>query len=388
MRTDELRNELHDLAAELEGFEGDARRVRGGVQRRRVAIAGALVVALAIPAVTFALRDRPDSISVTGPKEVAVEELTARDALVIVEDGERIANVRVALESSELVAAFSELPAGVASLLQPLELWMSLDACDEGGFVIDLRGGPEDAERLAGTLPSEVAVYDWRDVTAEALGRWNDGVDIEIFMTVDATRAQVDAVASTLERMSEVDAIEQLSKQDAFAEFRRIFADQPDLLQTTTAENLPESFRVVLRGDSSAEEVAARFEIVAGVDEVLTPALGVGGNRREYVEEVLSSLAPARTFGVTLNPAATDEEIEAIRLAIEDDRAVEAVRVVTPEDFVPEGVAPELLSSLPVSLEVTAAEGVRVSELSDRIAAIPGVVVASGGTLPCRATAP
>ena len=57
MRTDELRNDLHNLASELEPFEGDPSLFRGHVQRRRLAIVGvALVVtvALAVPEILFA----------------------------------------------------------------------------------------------------------------------------------------------------------------------------------------------------------------------------------------------------------------------------------------------------------------------------------------------
>jgi hypothetical protein len=287
MRTDELRNELHDLASELEPFEGDARRVRGRVRGRRAAFVGALVIALAIPAVTFALRDRSDRVTVAAPKEVSVDELTSRDALIVVEDDAALASVRTALDSSDLVDGYSELSPRVGSSLQPLDLWPSSDRCDAGGFVVDLRAGRADVERLRQVLERDAAVHDWRDVTADASGRWGDDFDIEIFMTVDATTEQVDAVARALDRATGIDRVEYLSKQDAYEEFRRIFSDQPDLIATTSAENLPESFRVALEDGASVTDLTAQLNAEPGVDDVLTPSAGWVGDRGAFVDRVL-----------------------------------------------------------------------------------------------------
>jgi cell division transport system permease protein len=104
--------------------------------------------------------------------------------------------------------------------------------------------------------------------------RWKDGVQLEIFMLVDANQQQVDAVQAELDGLvadEEVRHYRFLSKQDAYDEFKRIFRDQPALVESTTAEALPTSFRVAPTKAELTAAVAARFESVPGVDEVLTP---------------------------------------------------------------------------------------------------------------------
>ena len=57
----------------------------------------------------------------------------------------------------------------------------------------------------------------------------------------------------------------------AYEEFKRMFADQPSLIESTTADALPTSFRIAVRKGVDPETVAARLGGSAGVDEALTP---------------------------------------------------------------------------------------------------------------------
>jgi cell division transport system permease protein len=101
--------------------------------------------------------------------------------------------------------------------------------------------------------------------------RWKDGVELEIFMDIDATDSQVAAVREELSSDRDLIAsFKYLSKQDAYEEFQRIFQDQPDLVENVDPESLPESFRVVPRDAELTETIANRFSGRAGVDEVVT----------------------------------------------------------------------------------------------------------------------
>jgi cell division transport system permease protein len=104
--------------------------------------------------------------------------------------------------------------------------------------------------------------------------RWKNGVELEIFMKVDANEQQITSVRNDLEGLiadKQVRNYKFLNKADAYSEFKRIFKDQPALIESTTQDALPTSFRVApTRGELTAE-VAQRFEGVLGVDEVLTP---------------------------------------------------------------------------------------------------------------------
>ncbi len=104
--------------------------------------------------------------------------------------------------------------------------------------------------------------------------RWKDGVEFEIFMKVGATTPETKAVQRALDSDAraggDVDHYKYLSKQDAYKEFKRLFTDQPQLVSTTSAADLPESFRVAPRKAELTKEVAARYDNLGGVASVET----------------------------------------------------------------------------------------------------------------------
>lgn len=120
--------------------------------------------------------------------------------------------------------------------------------------------------------------------------RWKNGVELEIFLcsrstaqpdappggepvcTADATEAQIAAVRTELESSPDVRRYRFLSKEDAFAEAKRIFAGDPELLANIDPEGLPVSFRVAPRQAELTEKVAALFagRQSEGIDDVLT----------------------------------------------------------------------------------------------------------------------
>ena len=100
--------------------------------------------------------------------------------------------------------------------------------------------------------------------------RWKDGVEFEIFMNPDATSPQTKAVQSALSADSDVLRFRYLSKDDAYKLFKRLFKDQPDLVSTVSARNLPESYRVAPRKAELTAAVAGRYRVLPGVDSVET----------------------------------------------------------------------------------------------------------------------
>jgi cell division transport system permease protein len=121
------------------------------------------------------------------------------------------------------------------------------------------------------------------------LSKWVDhgterikgGVTLEIFMTVKASKQQVQAVQDQLDAAKgpkgDVKSYRHLTKDDAFDEFKRIFRRNPDLVNSITAKDLPESFRVVPKRAELTETVKRQFETVQGVQEVTTPGEALKG---------------------------------------------------------------------------------------------------------------
>ena len=122
--------------------------------------------------------------------------------------------------------------------------------------------------------------------------RWKNGVELEIFMNVDATDGQVQAVQRQLSNDPDVRSFRYLTKQDALKEFRRLFRDQPDLVNSVDAASLPSSFRVAPVRAELTQVVADRFESQPGVDEVKTA--------EKQVKQLLSATAWIRTAFVVI----------------------------------------------------------------------------------------
>jgi len=100
--------------------------------------------------------------------------------------------------------------------------------------------------------------------------QWKDGVELEIFMNVDATPGEIEAMNSALSDDRDVRSSRYLTKEDAYREFKRLFRDQPDLVQTTDPAALPSSFRVAPERAELTPTVADRYQTQPGVDEVKT----------------------------------------------------------------------------------------------------------------------
>ncbi len=101
--------------------------------------------------------------------------------------------------------------------------------------------------------------------------RWQHGVELEIFMKPTASQADIDAMRDALtSNKAEIRSIRYLDHNAAYEEFKKIFADQPALIQTTTPDVLPPSFRVVPTRAQLTAVVANEYQGQKGDDTVVT----------------------------------------------------------------------------------------------------------------------
>src|SRR4051812_20777633 len=105
--------------------------------------------------------------------------------------------------------------------------------------------------------------------------KWKNGVQLEIFMQVKASQDQIDNVKSMLDHDPNVKSSRFLDHDEAYAEFKRLFADQPVLVESETPEGLPTSYRVTPLTARLTTVVGDEFKNVPGVDSVVTPAKSV-----------------------------------------------------------------------------------------------------------------
>ncbi|MGZ5418829.1 MAG: permease-like cell division protein FtsX [Nocardioides sp.] len=96
-----------------------------------------------------------------------------------------------------------------------------------------------------------------------------DKVQVSIFLTDDVTDEQRADIESRLTESQEVKGFLYESKEEAYERFQQQFSQQPELVENTPADALPESFRVEMVNPERYEIIAAEFPSGEnGVDQV------------------------------------------------------------------------------------------------------------------------
>jgi cell division transport system permease protein len=103
-----------------------------------------------------------------------------------------------------------------------------------------------------------------------ATQRWQNGVEFEVFLNVDATAEQVALIQRQLDEHPGVDQARFINREEQYGYFRDYFHDQPEYLENVRAEDLPESFRVRPSDDDAnvIETTGSYFATQPGVQEV------------------------------------------------------------------------------------------------------------------------
>ena len=99
--------------------------------------------------------------------------------------------------------------------------------------------------------------------------QWKGGVEGSIFMKADAAPEEIDAVDRELRAMPEVKKVRFVTKQGAYEEFRKMFSNSPDMLETLNVDQMPPSFRVVPRQAQQIDVIGGRFKDRPGVRDVV-----------------------------------------------------------------------------------------------------------------------
>lgn len=110
-----------------------------------------------------------------------------------------------------------------------------------------------------------------RTGVGNATQRWQGGIEFVVFMRVDASQAQIDAVQRDLEESPDVSGLTFVDKNAAFEEFKVLFADTPEMVSSVEAADLPPSFRVepVDKDVAAVEALGSQFQDQPGVEDVV-----------------------------------------------------------------------------------------------------------------------
>src|SRR5439155_13721105 len=104
--------------------------------------------------------------------------------------------------------------------------------------------------------------------TARASDQWTSQVEVAVFLTSDISPDERDQLQSDLQAMPEVRSVTYESKAQAYERFKRLFANQPDIVNNTSPDALPESFRVKLKDPHQFGVIRDRLDGRPGVYQI------------------------------------------------------------------------------------------------------------------------
>jgi cell division transport system permease protein len=117
-----------------------------------------------------------------------------------------------------------------------------------------------------------------RQATNKAAVQWKGGVELSIFLQANATDNERLAVGHQLSTMQGVKSVRFVDKPHAYEEFKAMFANTPDLVNSVSAPDMPPSFRVVPVRAEDVQAIGDHFKSAPGVRDVV------------YAKEIISSL--------------------------------------------------------------------------------------------------
>ena len=111
-----------------------------------------------------------------------------------------------------------------------------------------------------------------REGAERATAQFQEGVEFIVFMNADATPEQDAAIRDVLDTSPAISGFAYVDKLAAYEEFRGLFSDKPELLDSVTPDVVPPSYRIVPADPDSANvaELARQFSAQPGVREVAT----------------------------------------------------------------------------------------------------------------------
>lgn len=98
---------------------------------------------------------------------------------------------------------------------------------------------------------------------------FNTKVEVSIFLRTDVTEEQRNGLQSDLKSDPLVREVTYESSEQAYENFRKLYADAPDLVESVKADTLPQSFRVKLKDPQQFQAVSDKYRDRAGIDEIV-----------------------------------------------------------------------------------------------------------------------
>jgi cell division transport system permease protein len=149
-------------------------------------------------------------------------------------------------------------------------------------------------------------------IVSNVVGKWEGKVELSVFLRDDITQAEKAQLRDTISAMPDVKQVYDVSKDQAYQEYRAMFAGSPQMIQNVDPAALPASFRIKLRNPAMVDSVRNQIVGRGGVDSVTFGGDAVKKLLR--INALLRSISLVMT--ILLLTAATVLIANTIRLAI------------------------------------------------------------------------
>lgn len=107
-----------------------------------------------------------------------------------------------------------------------------------------------------------------RELAAKNVGAVEDQIQVDVYLLEDVTPQQSEDLEKLISGMPEVKTYKYISKDQAFAEYTKMFEESPALVENVDKGALPASYRIDLKDAETAEAVSGRVTGQPGVEEV------------------------------------------------------------------------------------------------------------------------
>ncbi len=102
------------------------------------------------------------------------------------------------------------------------------------------------------------------------IGSVRQDVSVEAFFSPDETQDRIDEVRQQVEAYPEVSEVKYISQEQALADFKDTFKDNPEIYQDLGSDVLPASLAIQIEDPSEAEAVAGKLRSAGFTDENLS----------------------------------------------------------------------------------------------------------------------